>query len=165
MFPHLMSRSGLLSAQFHPPVNLWCDVPMALNYFNCLPNQPVYKHQFSPNQRTADGLSPNRRPGREAAQFPPTNIATVELVTVVTSFLATPEPELTHIRLRPLGLKLKYLTQFMNKNNLITRSASSITSLLNSSFCGLNLTSSVSNTRIWIKWKTFRFRFMLSLWL
>ena len=62
---------------------------MALNYVNCLPNQPVYKPQFSPNPRTADVLSPNRRWGREAAQFPPTNIATVELVTVVTSFLTT----------------------------------------------------------------------------
>ena len=66
-------------------------------------------------------LSTNGRPGREAAQFPPTNIATVELLTVVTSFLApTPTPpELRQIR--PLWLKLKYFTQFMNKNNLITR--------------------------------------------
>ena len=136
MFPHIISRSRQLRAQFHPPVNPWCDVPMALNYVNCLPNQPVYKHQLSPNQRTADGLSPNRRPGREAAQFPPTNIATVELVTVVTSFQAT--PELTQFR--PLGLKLKYLAQFMNKNNLITRLANSITSPYDSSslFCGLN---------------------------
>ena len=94
---------------------------MALNYVNCLPNQPVYKPQVSPNQSAAGDLSTNGRPGREAAQFPPTNIATVELLTVVTSFLApTPTPpELRQIR--PLWLKLKYFTQFMNKNNLITR--------------------------------------------
>ena len=35
--------SRLLIPQFHPPVSPWCDVPMALNYVNCLPNQPVYE--------------------------------------------------------------------------------------------------------------------------
>lgn len=161
MFPHLMSRSRLLSAQFHPPVNLWCDVPMALNYVNCLPNQPVYKHQFSPNQRTAAGLSPNRRSGREAAQFPPTNIATVELVTVVTSFLAgagaganthpAPASPDWNIWLNLWTKTISLHAQLVALHHFSTpRSAASTWHHL---------------LRIWIKRKTLRFSFMMSLWL
>ena len=102
--------SRLLIPQFHPPVSPWCDVPMALNYVNCLPNQPVYEaaaDQWERSVQPRHQSEAGRPRPSVAAQFPPTNIATVELSTVFTSDRCCS--------------RHKYATQFMDKNSLITR--------------------------------------------